>query len=140
MIHWLWLINHLSSIFYRINTSYLVRNVKPRYIMVYLKWSDDFSRVPNIHPPIILSKARMKQFKIYEAQIRAILQRNLLPINHLSDSLKDINNDRQSEIRNGSARAQSDCEWQQAHKIDEGGRIFEMIQTVTAHRNSDINA
>ena len=71
-----------------------VRNVKSRYIMVYLKLSDDFSRVPNIHPPYIFIqvKAQMKQFKIYEAQIRAILQRNLLPINNLSDSLIEINN------------------------------------------------
>ena len=71
-----------------------VRNVKSRYIMVYLKWSDDFSRVPNIHTPYIFVqvKAQMKQFKIYEAQIRAILQRNLLPINYLSDSLIEINN------------------------------------------------
>ena len=45
-------------------------------------------------PPYIFIqvKAQMKQFKIYEAQIRAILQRNLLPINYLSDSLIEINN------------------------------------------------
>ena len=89
MSHVTWVMWHES-----LTMNETVRNVKSRYIMVYLKWSDDFSRVPNIHTPYIFVqvKAQMKQFKIYEAQIRAILQRNLLPINYLSDSLIEINN------------------------------------------------
>ena len=125
MGHGLWLMDSLV-----IDRPYdMVRNVKPRYIMVYLEVMIFLECQIFIPPYIFIQvKAQMKQFKIYEAQIRAILQRNLLPINYLSDSLIEINKERQSEGRNGSLRAQSDCEWQQAHKISLGGRIFEIKQ------------